>query len=178
MRSLLVILIIFCGTALASEINKRQGADGSVEYSDIPGEGSEKLSLPPVNTVAPETPSQGTPYSDNSPPPLREDRYSAVRITSPVNDEVIHDNEGRIVVQVVFEPEFHAVYGHQILVLIDGAIIGRFSSPNNIVIEGLDRGSHTLTVQVVDLNGAAVASSQTITVHIKRHSILHPKPVQ
>lgn len=170
------ISLFILGYASAAEVHKRQTESGAVEYSDIPTSDSEPLQLPPVNEIKSQGYQQGSSGQDQ----IRaepEDRYRNVWIISPVNNEVLRDNQGILRITLGFDPGFHAQFGHQIEVLVDGTFVARFSDPQKIQLQDLERGSHSIMVRIVDQSGAPLFTSQAITIHMKRTSILHPKPV-
>jgi hypothetical protein len=173
-----LVFIMMLGNLIAAEVHKRQTESGDVEYSDVPAADSEKLELPPVNEIKSQTGQRQGSSPQDSTPAKREDRYQNVWIISPANDEVVRNNQGVVRLTLGFTPKFHAEFKHQIVVLVDGLEVARFDTPQALVINNVDRGSHAIMVRIVDRSGAVVFSSQPITIHMKRFSVLHPKPVQ
>ncbi|MBS1220075.1 MAG: hypothetical protein H6R21_3208, partial [Proteobacteria bacterium] len=49
---------------------------------------------------------------------------------------------------------------------------------SSVTLENLDRGSHTLQGQIVDARGEVLMSSETVTVHLHRQSVLAPQRAQ
>ena len=95
-----------------------------------------------------------------------------IAITSPKNEETIHDNTGKVVVSIAIEgglPEQSAIR-----VLLDGQPYGAARTGASFTLEGVERGEHTLQVQVVDAAGKTILSSDTVTFYMWQASRLFP----
>ena len=175
MRKLLAILILLIPLGSAgADIYKRVLPDGSVVFSDQPGDDATKVEAAPVQTyTAPPTP----PASPSTPATKLPDKgpgYSALTITAPVQDEVIWDNNGVVAVDVNIRPPLRTAQGHHFTLLLDGKKVTDFTDPP-YTLQGVDRGTHTLQVEVLD-GGRALAKSQIVEFHLKRHIAPRPTP--
>jgi len=90
-------------------------------------------------------------------------QYSTLEIVSPANDEGIHANDGVMSVSVKSNPALQN--GHSLVVLVDGKEYAT-SNTNSITLNGLERGTHSLQVRIVNSDGSIVKSSTTTTFHI------------
>jgi hypothetical protein len=91
--------------------------------------------------------------------------YDAVAVQWPGNDEAVRENSGNITVVALVDPALRP--GHSLVLLMDdrpvaSSIDGRFA------LTEVDRGTHTLAVQVVDGAGAVLASSEPSVFHLLR----------
>ncbi|MDZ7661489.1 DUF4124 domain-containing protein [Thiohalophilus sp.] len=162
----LIILLLFTLPAVAADkVYKKVNPDGSVEYSDQPIEGSEVMSV----EQAPTTRFEKSPDINYQPPEReREDasRYE-VTITSPRNDESIRANAGNVTLQGNVQPALRG--GHQLRWRLDGEPLEQTGAAVNLT--NVDRGTHTVKLEVVDNDGEVLAASPGVTFHLLRRSI-------
>jgi len=105
-------------------------------------------------------------------PVLAQNGALGIAITSPKNEETIHDNTGKVVVSIAVEgglPEQSAIR-----VLLDGQPYGAARTGSSFTLEGVERGGHTLQAQVVDAAGKTILSSDTVTFYMWQASRLLP----
>lgn len=99
--------------------------------------------------------------------------YTALVIQSPANDETIRENTGNLTVVAALTPEIRP--GHRLRLLLDGVLVGEGSQAVFDLLN-IDRGSHTLTTELVDQSGTVLISSSTTTFHMMRYAQPQPKP--
>ena len=152
-------------------------ADGVVHYSDQPHDGAEKIkvakpqtySAPPAPPRASVTPSQrpatGQPAQPAQPGAVTQ--YTRVSLVSPSNDDVYTNTDGRVGYTVAIEPGLGT--GHQIWILLDGQRVdGAATGSTDGTLTGVERGTHTLVAEVVDLAGRILGSSETVTFNVNQ----------
>lgn len=172
----LFLLLGFCtlnlSAAQTDTVYRWVDKNGTVHYSDKKVAGAEKVSIQvspshkvpvtPVTTTAKNKPA-GKPVAEQSKTQYR------TSITSPVHDSTLYDNNGNISVSVDVKPEFGD--GQTLQLLIDGTPVGEKHQSPTLLVTNIDRGSHNLQVQLIDKNGKIIASSEIITVHLRRASV-------
>jgi len=175
MYKFLVILIFSLPLGSAgADIYKHVLPDGTVVFSDQPGDDATKVEAAPLQTyAAPPTPPAPT-SSPASKPPDEGPGYSTLTITAPVQDEVIWDNNGVVAVDVDIQPPLRTAQGHHFTLLLDGQKVKDFTD-TPYTLQGIDRGTHTLQVEVLD-GGKTLAESQIVEFHLKRHITPRPTP--
>jgi hypothetical protein len=94
-------------------------------------------------------------------------------ITRPSHEETIHDNLGDVSVVVTLQGTQLAT-GRHLRVLLDGKSYGQKIHTPSFTIGHVDRGQHTLSVELVDESNAVIAASPTITFHLWQASRLLP----
>lgn len=162
-RYLLAMMLCYAvaGPAIAG-VYKHVNPDGSVEYTDIPSDAGQK-------------PVEVSPPSTYSPPPLPKTKttakpaftqYESVSITSPADDETIRSNNGALAISASSSPGLQGRDTFRLL--MDGNTAGE-SKSGQFNLSNVDRGSHTLTVQIIR-EGETVSQSQPVTVHLHRAS--------
>ncbi len=175
MRKLIISLLLCVLPALSSAaVYKWVDADGAVHFSDVPREGAEEVHVPPPQTYeAPSLP----PITPRAEPVVDPAAYTRFVQVTPATDENIWDNTGTITVNFAAEPPLQTDRGHQLVVLVDGQARPAVSD-SSVILENIDRGSHTLQGQIVDARGDVLISSDTTTVHLHRQSVLAPNRAQ
>jgi len=97
----------------------------------------------------------------------------AVTIVSPRNEQTIHDNSGRVPVQVSLSDDALRS-GGALRVELDGRIYGPPRRASSFALEGVVRGQHELRIALLDPSGNAIASSEPVTFYMWQASALFP----
>lgn len=99
----------------------------------------------------------------------------ALTIATPANEETVHDNTGRLAVTVTVDDGGALDESRAVLrVLLDGARFGVEQRGRSFTLEGIERGTHALQVELLDRDGRTVATSPAVTFHMWRASALFP----
>jgi hypothetical protein len=164
MRSLLFCLLALLALPAAAQIYKYTDANGNTAYSNQPPQGvkAQTVELPPLNSIqGPQHSPQPTPTAP--PAPTAQPPYSVLELTGLPDDEALRANNGTFTVGVHLEPRLAA--NDSVQLLIDGQPYGQPSNVPRLQVVELDRGDHSIAVQV--LNGDNViqqSASQTLSV--------------
>lgn len=178
----LIASFLLCCVALstgAAEIWRWKDANGVTHYSDKPMPGAERMGL---SIPAPGSPATGeaaaTPppeeYQPSEPPapPAQPFAYKACIVTAPAPDETFRGVQP-VAVQLGIDPQLQP--GHTVRVLFDGSpVAGWPSESTQYTLPEVFRGSHTLSVRVIDENGRSVCAGPTVTFHLLQNSVLPP----
>jgi hypothetical protein len=154
-------------TAAETKIYKTIDEDGNVVFTDVPPKGDD--SAEEINVSAPNIADLGTATPSVDPIEAQSFAYRSLRITSPEHDESVREPTGDVEVVVEVQPQLRAE--HELRLLVDGAAqqVGRNS---NFVLSRLDRGTHTLQVEVVHRNGEVLVASEPSVFHLQQYSEL------
>ncbi len=177
MKTFIYSLTLFLvSTASFAELYKWKDKEGNVIYSDKPPfEGAEQLDPPGLTT----TPAIKVPEKQPPVPLIEEElpfKYSSFKILSPADDETIRSNPGNISVSFALSPALDLKRGHYLSLSVDGTVVrDKVRSTAGIMLENIDRGSHSITASIKDRKGKTIISSNAVTVHLHRHSSLHKK---
>lgn len=179
MRKIIVLclLAMFVQPAFA-KLYKCKDAEGNIVYTDEPCADGKQLKLPPLPTyTAPKLPaSTGVVNKDNNnAEQLR--GYVSLVITKPENDSVIRDNEGKATISYTLTPALKTVLGHKFAISVDGKQLKTRGTTSQIQLADLERGTHTVQIDVLDEEDKVVISSGPSSFHMMQFSILHPRPV-
>ncbi len=97
----------------------------------------------------------------------------SLSILQPLYDEVIYDNTGAVPVSVVLQGAALAS-GNRLRVLLDDNPLGADRGELAFTLKGVERGTHTLQVQLIDAANKRAAASPTVTFHVWQASVLMP----
>mgnify|MGYP006171175531 CR=1 FL=1 len=167
------VILVFTTLAVTSllclaevDVYKIVDETGRVTYTDTPpaDKTADQLELPHINQL----PNPQVENTDTVLPEIPDFAgYSAVDIVAPINDSVIHYDQQNMVVQMVLAPELQP--GHRVQFYLDGAPYGRPVIATSYAMGELERGSHSVSARVVTAEGATVANSRSVNVHVQRH---------
>ncbi len=172
--SLLLLCLALAANGAEKRIYKTVDADGNTVFTDIPPkEGrTEVLTLEKPNVFA----------IDEAIPGLRNDQpsgegeassddmlYQTLRIISPADNESIRGNRGSLRVNVDVDPRL--VHGHKLRLLLD-RIHHSEGASTSFTLSNVERGEHTLQVDIVDATGQVLRSSKQSVFHLQRYSQL------
>jgi hypothetical protein len=156
-------------SAALADTYVRVEKDGTKTYSDRPIPGGKVVVLESAQTYT------AAPVVSDSSRPLEEQmlsnaanfRYATCAI-SPSNDETFQNPES---VSVAFSSDPALRNTDTLNMSVDGAPLGRGESTT--VISMPDRGTHTVSAQIVDSSGRTLCSAQS-TFHVQRSNLNSP----
>ena len=89
------------------------------------------------------------------------------RVVSPAVDETVHSNTGSIRVVVQDVPR-----GLQLQPALDGAVVSEPVADSVFYLRDVTRGTHELTVKLLDADGREVMRTSPVTFHVWQASRL------
>jgi hypothetical protein len=110
----------------------------------------------------------------SAPPLAAQQSGVAVSISSPQNEETIHDNTGRVPVTVAITGGDPLAAGGSIRTILDGKAFGPAVRAASFALEGVERGEHALRVEVLDAAGTVIAASGSVKFYMWQASVLFP----
>ena len=167
MRRVVCLLLLVATSAFAEDqVYRYVGPDGAIHYTDKPPDKQAKpVQLPPLQTFK----STGTPTSGSAPAsepakPAGTPSFS-LSIDSPAAEETFREVNPDINISVSVLPGL--VNGYGLIYAVDGQPQNEEPvSQTSYVVSGLERGSHTLSVSLVNARGETL-DTQSVTVHMK-----------
>ena len=163
--AVLLIFLSLVNTCVA-QVYRWTDSNGVVHFSDRPHPGSQILNLPGSQPFSTPT---ATPPADTASPAVESDpepEYTVVAITQPTQDATIRNNQGYVPIIINIEPELRA--GDKLQILFDDKPIGAPQTGKLFALNEIDRGTHTIAVQVIDKDGNVLNLSDTITFYMQR----------
>lgn len=173
----LIASLLLCACALttgAAEIWRWKDAQGAWHYSDNPVPGAERII---VNAPAPSgsgeaAPGEALPDVPRPEPGPAPFAYRSCTVSSPAADETFFGVQA-VSVRLAVEPEPQP--GHRIQVLVNGTPRSDWpASATEYTFSEVFRGSHTLSVRIIDASGRTLCSGMPVTFHLRQNSVLPP----
>ncbi len=166
-----LFVLVSC-PVFATDIYHWKDEQGNLHFSDFPdGQNAQVLSLPdvpPPPQVLNQAPVDwaSSPFLDQS--QAKANAKLTLTIASPQHDATIRNNAGDFSVSASLKGSLNEEQALQLL--LDGKPYGSPQTTTSWRLTNIDRGTHTLTIQVQQ-SGKVIASSDTITVHLHRASV-------
>jgi len=161
------IILLLLALPAAAQIYKYTDADGNTAYSSQPPDGvpAQTVDLPPLNSVEPQPPAspEVPPASQSSDAPRN--AYAILELTDIPTEEALRANNGTFTVGVRSQPRLQSP--HLFRLLLDGQPYGQPSNVPRLQLVNVDRGEHSLAVQVIDCE-RLVQQSETVTFTVQR----------
>ena len=190
MRNLLLIALVATSqVALAAgSIYSWTDESGNLIYGDAPPDGVAAKSIePPKLTVLEgfsnryKTDQSATNNVGNAPEGAASQVvssqakaiYTDLKVIAPKKGQAIRANDGDVSVALSLSPKLRP--GDRIVVMLDGKEVSR-STSRVANLTNLDRGEHTLTVNVVNKAARSLISAEAVTFNVLRNSALINKP--
>ena len=165
MRSLLIFLLLSFACPVMAQIYKYTDADGNTAYSNQPPDGvkAQPVELPPLNRVEPQAPSAPPVEATSREQPRS--AYEVLELTNLPTTEALRANNGTFTVNVLINPRLQGP--HLLRLLLDDQPYGQPSNVPILQLVNVDRGEHSLAVQVIDGENI-VQQSPTVTFTVQR----------
>ncbi len=143
-------------------------------YSDKPNPTAEIVEVKSLPTYqAPKTAPQSNAEAKEK-VEITFTQYDVLVLKTPEQDEIIRSNQGNITVIATVHPDLQD--DHQLQLMMDGKPVLEAGKQTGWQLNNVNRGEHQLQVLVLDEAGQTFQTSDSVTVHLKRHSILLPNP--
>lgn len=170
MRRILTCLLLALALPASAQIYKYTDANGNTVFTDQPPEGqaAQSIELPTTNTVemsAPSAPASGSREAE------REAPYSTLQLTDLPSAEALRANNGTFSVGVELEPRLAP--SHRLRLLLDGQPYGQPSNVPRLQLINLDRGEHSLAVEVLS-GDESIQQSASVTFTVQRVNTSSP----
>lgn len=157
----LLFVALLSVSVVAETVYKKTKPDGSVEFTDQASQDSEEVKVrKPTSFSPPKLPRLSLPSKKLSP----SFNYELI-IVKPVNDSTLL-NEMEIPVSITLQPALKTGYGHKIYYQLAGQSIT--SDKTSVVFKNVDRGTHTISVSIVNNDGEIVSPIASSVIHVKR----------
>ncbi len=177
----LLALLCLASSPLLASVYTWTDANGNKVFSDQPHPDGKSVELGPINTIEPtpvSSPSAtgGTSSSRDTQQP-QQSNYRRLAITSPGNDEPVRANDGNLTLTVETDPPLQN--NHLLRAEVGGspasvAVPGNGSATHQLVLNNIDRGSHSVSAVIIDARGQVLQRSNPLEIHLQRTSLNQP----
>jgi len=155
--------------AALAETWVRVEKDGTKTYSDRPIPGGTPVVLSSAQTYsAPQIADPTRPAEVQSLEATANFRYQSCTL-SPRNDDTLQNPES-VTISLSTTPTL--LIGHDVNISMDGASVG--TGQSSVTIQYPDRGTHSVSAQVVNRSGQTLCSAST-TFHVQRTNLNSPQ---
>ncbi|PWE40536.1 DUF4124 domain-containing protein [Pseudomonas prosekii] len=163
-RGFLLMLLLIALPA-AAQIYKYTDADGNTAYSNQPPDGvqAQPVELPPLNSVEPQAPA--APANQTSTREQPGNAYEVLELTGLPTTEALRANNGTFTVSVLIKPRLQG--GQLFRLLLDEEPYGQPSNVPILQLVNIDRGEHSLAVQVIS-GDTVIQQSPFVTFTVQR----------
>lgn len=148
----------------SASVYKWKDKQGNVHFSDQPHPGAERVKLPPTQTFSPPAlPPEKNTSQQNA---AGERSYKSISVIQPENNATIRNNQGLVSVAVSIDPSL--MKGDNVVLLFDGKAVGEPQPTTAFTLNGVERGTHSIAVQVIDSKAKVIGQSNDVTIHMHR----------
>ncbi|MBM7061091.1 DUF4124 domain-containing protein [Pseudomonas sp. UL073] len=173
MRLLVACLMLALTLPASAQIYKYTDSNGNTVFTNQPPQGvkTQAVDLPPANTVQMQAPSPAAKGGSTASNADSQAPYQTLRLINIPDEAALRANNGTFSVDVELSPPLQG--NHRLRLLLDGQPYGAPSAMPRLQLESIDRGEHSLSVQV--LNGdQVVQQSNTETFTVQRVNTSSP----
>lgn len=171
-------LLIICLIALpvTAEVFTYIDAQGNRVYTDQPGSGNAKrVPMAPSNRMS-ANPGGAAPVAGKKAATKPLFHYDMLRVLVPEPDATVRSSAGEIIVSVTSEPGLQR--GHRYRLLLDGQPTADPGLSPVFALSNIDRGSHNLSVEILDEQGRTVERTANQPFHMLRISLAQKRQVR
>lgn len=166
-RLLLCLLLGLPHLAAQAGVYTYIDADGNRVFTDQPqSDNAERIELAPSNAMRPAEVAPPLAPPETLP---KEPSYQVLRILVPEPDATIREMTGNLIVSATVEPGLHA--GHNFRLIMDGKPASEAGRSPVFPLENVDRGTHQISVEIIDAHGRIVERTPSQPFHMKRISL-------
>lgn len=171
----LICLLMLIGQPAAAEVYTYIDTEGNRVFTDQPHKNAKKVEVAPSNQIraTPKKPSQASSAEPKVAPLFR---YQLLRILAPEPDSTIRDIQGNLIVTVTNDPELQP--GHAYRLLLDGKAYGNAGRSPVFPMTNIDRGTHQLSIEIVDEFGRVAERTPNQPFHMMRISLAQKRLAQ
>lgn len=161
--ALLIILLCFTSLCYSNVVYEQKDANGNISYTDKPT--SNTANAIPVETSTPTISTSSTTQSAPTKPEVEERKpYTTFAILIP-QDQTTFQNQREIPVQIKIEPKLQL--GDVIQLIVDGTPYGKPVEGTTLLLNQLDRGSHTVAAMILSKKNEVFNKTAVITIYVQ-----------
>jgi len=168
-RSALLCLLMSLSIPVMADVYTYIDAEGNRVFTDQPHKNAKRVDIPPSNSTTgtpPKRPVQSSPAKAKYKPLFR---YQLLRVLVPEPDATVRSTPGDLIVTVTSDPALQP--GHSYQLLVDGAPTAGPGRSPVFPLKNIDRGSHQLSVVILDENGKVLERTPNQPFHMQRISL-------
>ena len=175
-RACLLILSALLTLQASAEVFTYTDAQGNRVYTDQPRANAKRVPLATSNRM-PANPSVTGPVTTAKKSPEQAPfHYDMLRVLVPEPNATIRSSAGELIVSITSEPGLQR--GHFYRLLLDGKATGEPGVSPVFPLRNIDRGSHSISVEILDAQGRTVERTANQPFHMQRISLAQKRQVK
>jgi hypothetical protein len=160
---LLVLSLATSLTSVEAQVYQSVGPDGRPVFTDRPLPNARQLDIPLNRAPEPAAEEAQAAPTDGAAGFLGP--YEMLEVVTPADEHRTRDTGGELPVSLVIAPAL--LDGHRLAMEVDGVVAeGDVPNPSQVMLRGLTLGTHRIRAIVQDGDGAAIAATPAINVHV------------
>ena len=173
-----IFWLILCLLALpvSAEVFTYVDAQGNRVYTDQPRGNAKRVPIATSNRMS-ANPTVAAPINAAKKSPEQPlFHYDMLRILIPEPDATLRSSAGEVIVSVTSEPGLQS--GHRYRLLLDGKATGEPGVSPVFALSNIDRGSHSLSIEILDAAGRTVERTANQPFHMLSISLAQKRQVK
>jgi hypothetical protein len=177
MRSMLLWLwLLLIAFPAAADVFTYTDAQGNRVFTDQPHKGAQRVDIPPSNNMTATPPKSVAKKKPAAVKPSPLFHYQVLRILVPEPDATIRSMTGELIVSVNNDPALQERHTYRLLV--DGKPFAEAGRSPVFPLTNIDRGTHQLSVEILDELGRIVERTASQEFHMLRISLAQKRQAQ
>ncbi|MBA1273188.1 DUF4124 domain-containing protein [Stutzerimonas azotifigens] len=175
MCRLLLCLMLF-SPLVTAQVYTYIDQDGNRVFTDRPTEGAKAIELAAPNAMPAPQARRLAPLpsaDENKAKPAL--GYGLLRILVPGPDATVNNNAGDLIVTATSDPALQE--GHAYRLILDGQVSGSPGRSPVFALSNLDRGTHHISVEIIDQGGRILEKTPSQPFHVRRVSLAQKRMV-
>ncbi|MES9944878.1 MAG: DUF4124 domain-containing protein [Candidatus Thiodiazotropha sp.] len=160
----LLLTLLMAMPLLARDVYKYISEDGEVIYSERYHPDAERITVSDSKKTAALPPDE---QSEEARAAAGE--YATFSIVKPSDNETIRNEEGTVPVGISLEPNL--AEGHVIHLFVDGTKLDSDIKQTQLILQQLNRGTHSLQAKIINSEGESLKESNSITFHLRQPAV-------
>ncbi|MHC8356291.1 DUF4124 domain-containing protein [Pseudomonas sp. LB3P81] len=176
MRLWLLITCLFV-LPVSAEVFTYIDAQGNRVFTDQPGSGNAKrVPLATSNRMSANPTGAAPVIAEKKTETKPLFHYDMLRVLVPEPDATVRSSAGELIVSITSEPGLQR--GHRYRLLLDGQPTAEPGPSPVFALSNIDRGSHNLSVEILDEHGRTVERTANQPFHMLRISLAQKRQVK
>jgi len=164
-----ILALMLPALTATAKLYKCKDENGEISYTDQPcANDGEELKLPPLTTYTPVTVPRTPPPGETPGTNGAVIAYKSLKVITPVNDKIVFSNSGTVTIGFKVDGPLQTLLGHKFAIAVDGTQLKSRGVTNQIRLDNVEPGTHTVQVYVVDKTDKLLKASNTVTFHMRR----------
>ena len=174
LRGITLCLLMLCAQLAIADVYTYVDAEGNRVFTDQPRRNAKKMDIAPTNQLKAAPRQSHAPSAKTRPGPLFS--YQLLRILAPEPDSTVRDMQGNFNVTVTNDPALQPSHSYRLL--LDGKPFGKTGRSPVFPLTNIDRGTHQLSIEIIDEFGRVVERTPNQPFHLLRISLAQKRLAQ